>query len=324
MARKLRLEYPGAVYHVSSRGHGGAAIFRRDAMKTAFLQCLATSAEKAGWVVHAWCVLPDRYHVCLQTPQPNLVEGMHWLQASFAFRFNLDRRGRGPIFHGRYKAQPVAPESVGAVCHSIVLKPVQSGMVKTGSLAKWPWTSVPALVDPSRRPVGFSPMAALGDAGGLKDTAAGRKRYLAYLTTLQYNDAAKQKLQFVRMERGWVIGGRKFKQQLLTAHRRLGASIAKNPAGRRKIGQKVWANRLATYLAALKKTARDVRGDAKSAPWKVAVAATMKSGTTASNLWISQRLNMGSPFRLGFMVSQCRSDPATFQPYLYVLARCQV
>ncbi len=80
MARKLRLEYEGAVYHVISRGNYRADVFGRDSTKGAFLKCLGEAAEKPAWIVHAWCVMSNHYHLCFTTPRANLVEGMRWLQ----------------------------------------------------------------------------------------------------------------------------------------------------------------------------------------------------------------------------------------------------
>lgn len=181
MARKLRLEFEGASYHVISRGNYRADVFGADSTKAAFLKCLDEAAGKSGWVVHAWCVMSNHYHLCLTTPQPNLVEGMRWLQATFANRFNRLRNERGHLFQGRYKAPIVAPEAVGAVCHYIHLNPVRAGVTAMPELGRWPWTSLPALLAVPKRQRWFSPEAALAHAGGLRDTPADRKRYVDYL-----------------------------------------------------------------------------------------------------------------------------------------------
>ncbi len=71
MARNLRLEYEGATYHIISRGNYRADVFGRDTMKTAFLKRLAEAFEESGWIVHAWCVRSNHYHLCFTYPQPN-------------------------------------------------------------------------------------------------------------------------------------------------------------------------------------------------------------------------------------------------------------
>ncbi len=109
MARKLRLEAEGGCYHVLNRGNYRANVFGEDGAKRAFLKCLDEACTRAGWRVHAWCVMTNHYHLALETPTPNLVDGMQWLQGTFATRFNRFRRESGHIFQGRYKALAVEP-----------------------------------------------------------------------------------------------------------------------------------------------------------------------------------------------------------------------
>jgi len=316
MARKLRLEFAGAVYHVISRGNYRSEVFGSDATKQAFLHCLGEACGKAGWVVHAWCVMSNHYHLCLETPQPNLVEGMRWLQSTFALRFNRWRNERGHLFQGRYKALPVAPDAVGTVCHYIHLNPVRAGLVGAEALAGWPWTSLAPLSAPRRRRPGWvSFAAALEGAGGLRDTPAGRRSYLAYLGWLQENEPAQKELAFERMSQDWAVGPREFKLELLGAYERLATGREGGEASLRELAQERWAQRLAIYLSVLKKTDAEVQTEPKGVAWKVAVAAAMKQTTTASNPWLAHHLHMGSPFRLSRLVSDCRRNPKAYEDY---------
>lgn len=324
MARKPRLEYEGAVYHVISRGNYRADVFGHETTKAAFLKCLAEASEKSGWSVHAWCVMSNHYHLCFTTPLPNLVEGMRWLQATFSLRFNRLRNERGHVFQGRYKALVVEPDATGAVCHYIHLNPVRAGLVPLATLAQWPWTSLPALMNIRQRPVWYSPQPALAHAGGLDDTTMERKRYLFYLGWLQEDDAGQKALEFDRMSKDWAVGPRAFKKELLRVHQHLEVRRGRKEAGPRELSIELWTEQIALYLATLKKTRRDTVTDAKGAPWKVAVASAMKTATTASNPWLAQQLGMGSPFRLSRLVSACRTDPIAFQPYLNKLTKCKV
>jgi len=88
MARKLRIEYPGAVYHLMSRGNQGQPIFRSDQDRALFLETLAEGCEKTGWEVHAYVLMGNHYHMLLETPDANLVVGMKWLQGTYTQRFN--------------------------------------------------------------------------------------------------------------------------------------------------------------------------------------------------------------------------------------------
>jgi REP element-mobilizing transposase RayT len=309
---------------VISRGNYRSDVFAHESTKAAFLKCFHEACVKAGWVVHAWCVMSNHYHVCLETPRPNLVQGMRWLQATFALRFNRLRGERGHLFQGRYKALPVAPETVGAVCHYIHLNPVRAGLVGPAGLPNWPWTSIAQLTNPRQRPAWLSFAAALDHAGGLSDTPAGRRGYVACLGWLQEDEAGKKELEFERLSKGWAVGSRQFKKELLKEHSDLAGRRERGDATPDEIAEELWAERLGIYLSAVRKTELDTQADAKGADWKVVVAAVMKRTTTASNPWLAQRLHMGSPFRLSRLVTKCRTDPSAFQPYVGFIAKCKV
>src|SRR5664279_1415282 len=81
MPRKLRVEYPGAMYHVMSRGGRYENIYLDDVDRQDFCKTLAEACQKAGWQVHAYCLMRNHYHVVLETPNANLVAGMAWFQS---------------------------------------------------------------------------------------------------------------------------------------------------------------------------------------------------------------------------------------------------
>ena len=112
MPRKHRLEYPGAIYHIIYRGNYRRPIFETDKTKKAFECCLFEACEKSAWVLHTFIVMGNHYHLTLETPQGNLIAGMHWLQGTFANRFNRLRKEHGHLFEGRYKAILVDPTSI--------------------------------------------------------------------------------------------------------------------------------------------------------------------------------------------------------------------
>ena len=82
-----------------------------------FLKCLQEACEGMGWRLHAWVLMGNHYHLCLETPEANLVEGMRWLQSTFANRFNRFRKESGHVFQGRYKAILLDDDALGAVCN---------------------------------------------------------------------------------------------------------------------------------------------------------------------------------------------------------------
>src|SRR6266516_379865 len=88
MARKLRVEYPGAIYHVMNRGDRREPIFRDDADRRRFLETLGEVCAKTDWQVHAYCLMGNHFHLVVETPRANLVEGMKWLLGTYAMRLN--------------------------------------------------------------------------------------------------------------------------------------------------------------------------------------------------------------------------------------------
>src|SRR5262245_61974138 len=104
MARKLRVEYPGAIYHVLSRGDRRESIFEDNSDRQRFVETLARGCEKTGWQVHAYCLMPNHFHLVIETPRANLVAGMKWLLGTYTGWFNRKHHLSGHLFSGRYKA----------------------------------------------------------------------------------------------------------------------------------------------------------------------------------------------------------------------------
>jgi len=109
------LESAAGGYHVLNRGNYRLDLFRSEKAKATFLQCLDEACAKTGWEVHAWCLMSNHYHLAISTPHGNLVEGMRWLQGTFAVRFNRFRAERGHLFQGRYKSLVVDPAKMDQV-----------------------------------------------------------------------------------------------------------------------------------------------------------------------------------------------------------------
>ncbi|MDZ7781940.1 MAG: transposase [Halioglobus sp.] len=140
MARPPRLEFAGALYHVTSRGDRQEAIYEDDADRIAFLSLLQSVSDTHNWACHAYCLMGNHYHLLLETPDANLSSGMRQLNGVYTQSFNRTHGRVGHVFQGRYKSILVEKHSyLLELARYIVLNPVRAGMVR--SAGDWPWSS---------------------------------------------------------------------------------------------------------------------------------------------------------------------------------------
>ncbi len=110
MARALRIEYPGALYHVMNRGNTGQDLFRTKRDRGRFLECLETAVKRFSLKIHAYCLMPTHYNLLLETMDANLSRALQWINVSFAAYFNRKRHRQDPLFHERFKSILVEPD----------------------------------------------------------------------------------------------------------------------------------------------------------------------------------------------------------------------
>ncbi len=145
MARPLRIEYAGALYHVTSRGNAQEAIYREDKDRRDYYSVVFEVCERFNWVIHAYCLMDNHYHLLVETPEGNLSKGMRHLNGVYTQRFNQNHTRVGHVFQGRYKAILVQKESyLLELARYIVLNPVRARMVR--SARDWPWSSYRATI----------------------------------------------------------------------------------------------------------------------------------------------------------------------------------
>lgn len=157
MPRPLRIEYGGAIYHVINRGDRRENIFRDYEDRKCFLATLEEACRKTQWQVLAYCLMPNHFHLVVETPQPKLVAGMKWLLGVYSKRFNIRHQWCGHLFAGRYKALLVEGGGNGyrqTVCDYVHLNPVRAKMIRPAEpLEKFVWSSYGNyLKDPKERP----------------------------------------------------------------------------------------------------------------------------------------------------------------------------
>ena len=140
MARPIRIEYEGGVYHVTARGNARQDIFADSKDYRTFLMVLAGVVERYRWIVHAYCLMNNHYHLLVETPQANLSQGMRRLNGVYTLKYNRNHNVAGHLFQGRYKAFIVEKDVyLLELSRYIALNPVRAGLVS--SPEGWSWSS---------------------------------------------------------------------------------------------------------------------------------------------------------------------------------------
>ena len=304
MARKLRIEYAGAVYHVMNRGDRREAVFEDDQDRQRFLETVAEACQKTSWQVHAYCLMSNHFHLVIETPQPNLVAGMKWLLGTYTGRHNRRHKEFGHLFSGRYKALVVDGSGNGylkTVCDYVHLNPTRAQLVEPKQpLSDFSWSSHPLyLAAPAKRPKWLRVDRLLGEWGIPKDSVAGRRVFGERMEQRRCENLAAE---FKPVERGWYLGDQQFRQELLaqvsTAPGASHFGEAVQEAAESKAERLVVAGlkRLGWNEAMLKQRRK---GDSE----KVALANALRAGTTMPLAWIAGRLGMGSRGYLAWLLS---------------------
>ncbi len=140
MARQLRIEYAGALYHITSRGNAQEAIYRNNKDRTEFLILLNNACNRFNWYCHAYCLMDNHYHLLIETNTPSLSKGMKYLNGTYTQFFNRSHKRVGHVYQGRFKGILVEKESyLLELSRYIVLNPVRACMVRTAK--DWQWSS---------------------------------------------------------------------------------------------------------------------------------------------------------------------------------------
>lgn len=319
MPRSLRIERENGVYHVINRGNYRQDLFINEGAHTSFEGCLFEACEKSEWILEGFCVMTNHFHLVVRTPKGNLISGMKWLQSTFANRYHRFRKVNGKLFQGRYKSLIVEEDShLGALLHYVHLNPVRASMATVEGLKDYRWSSYWYLHNKLKRPWFLDCTGALEAAGGLADTPQGRKQYAKYLKWLVDDDAARKEMAFGKMCRGWAIGTKDFKKALLEEledakeedENADGSDAVARYYGEglREANRLRWEMLLEKGLASLGKDAASIATDLKSAKWKIMLAALLKQKTSATNVWITRQLHMGTPDAVSRYVSEFRRN----------------
>lgn len=302
MARRLRIQFPGARYHVINRGNLQHDVFATTGARDSFSDTLGETVERFNWRLSAFMIMRNHYHLALETPDPNLVEGMHWLQSTFAIRLTRFHNQHGHVFQGRYKALLVEDAwHHGRVCDYIHLNPVRAGVVpaaevgdyRSGSLWRWingkagAWLDCRELLDGLQIDAAADPWPKY--VGHLIDVAAtcddDRNRGGAY-------------------SQGWAIGTAGWRKAIAREYSHLALAPEMTATELYELKSARWQQALEAALQKAGKSLRDAEHSPKGIDWKVTIARSLRTSVVAPYPWIAAKLKMGKPASVRVYLSQ--------------------
>ncbi len=303
MARKQRIEYPGAVYHVISRGNYRKALFQQAQTGEAFERTIFEAAERCGWKLYAYVLMSNHYHLAVQTPEPNLVEGMRWLQSTFATRFNRFHNERGHVFQGRYKSLLINEDRplLGLIDY-IHLNPVRAKLCTVDTLQEHALSSFPKYFKRAvQPPLDRSTILSLCD---LPDTIGGMRKYQERLKLVDERNPRKREELAKKYCRGWFLGSVNAKKELAKDLVESASGIDWEGVDLKELNEVRWERVVVEEMKRLKVQEADIESSPKGADWKVKIAKRLRKETTARNPWIAQRLQMGHPNYVSNLVNK--------------------
>jgi len=300
MARQLRMEYEGAIYHVMSRGDRREAIFLDDEDRQRFLLTLGEVCERADWQVHVYCLMGNHFHLVLETPRPTLVVGMKWFLGTYTQRFNARHRMRGHLFAGRYKSLLVDGADdfyLRVVCDYVHLNPLRAGMLKTGEVLEgYVWSSFPQYLKPASRRVRWLRVdRLLGEYGIRGATSSGRREFREIMERRCGEEGHAEEKLWEGIRTGWRFGADDFLERI--------AEKIPTPSGERADShmsdviedtmEEKGRRLIRGFLRARKIGSEEFLGMRKGASLKIELAGKLRGETTLTVAWIARELNAG-------------------------------
>ena len=307
MARKLRLEYPGAIYHIINRGNYRWDVFESVRTAQSFVQTMEEAVVLYGWRLQAYALMSNHFHLVVETPVGNLTEGMHWLMSTTATRFNRFRQERGHLFQDRYQALPIENTTVMEhVIDYVHLNPVRAGIVEAAQVGAFRWSSLSRFLR-GLRFAGLDPAGALVGRGW-SDTADGWTAYVEHLVALAANQAEQKRLGYDGFSTGWAIGGADWQRALVAEHK--GMTLMPGLAAReaRALREARWSQLLNQKLSQTGRTQAEALAAPKTELWKLRLAQAVRTESGAAIVWLARELGLGTEGTARSMMSRLRKN----------------
>jgi REP element-mobilizing transposase RayT len=204
LARPLRIEFPDAFYHVTSRGNERKTVFRSQKDRERFLSYLESAHYRYGAILHVYCLMDNHYHLLVETPRGNLSQILHHINGAYTTYFNIKHGRSGHLFQGRFKAILVEKDSYGEELSKYIhLNPVRAGLVKNTS--EYRWSSYRYYIGMEREPEWLTTTFILSYFGG-----HGRSTYRKYREFVEEGISKASENPLRKVVASTFLGGEEF------------------------------------------------------------------------------------------------------------------
>lgn len=215
MARPLRIEFKGAWYHVMNRGAGRKTVFRNDQQRAYFLSLLAQVSERFNAEFHAYCLMPNHYHLMLRTPEGNLQRIMRHVNGLYTQYFNRMENSDGQLFRGRYKATLVDADSYALQLSAYIHRnPIDGKKPLVGALEDYAWSSYPAYLGNVETPAWLR-------TGFVLSLAATKDQQARYQTFVEQEPPNELNRFYSAKKQSPVLGDDAFKQKVVEGNKQV-------------------------------------------------------------------------------------------------------
>ncbi len=290
------------------RGNRRDPIFLDDRDRRVFLKTLGETCERTGWIIHSYVLMPNHYHWLLETPEPNLSDGMHWFQGTYAQRFVVRHDLVGHVFQGRYKALLIEADSgdyFRTVSEYIHLNPARARLLDPvrPELARYRWSSFPWLIQHRVPLPSWLEFRRVAQSMGLNPAVAdSRRAFHEFLQARACQCMADQgrevrEQEWEKIRHGWCYGSEEFAEEMVEHVGRAMGGQQRGSYGGRMVKAhdehqaEKWVREALRLLGLTKSELLDLpKNDVR----KQAIAWLVRTQTTMRNDWVGTELGMGS------------------------------
>jgi REP element-mobilizing transposase RayT len=282
------------MYHVVNRGNYRRDLFESVGAATAFLKTLEEACTLYRWKLYAYALMRNHYHLVIETVEPNLVDGMHWMQCTYSTRFNRYRTERGHVFQGRYHAGIIEnPMILGHIVDYVHLNPVKAGIMTADKAANFRWSSLGRFVRGLRLPSMEAQTWLV--MRGLQDNKTGWISYQEHLCELAGNLEEQKRLGWDGFSYGWAHGSESWRKEMANEHKQHALDPGIEAGQLKELKDLQWQDHLNEALARAGRKVEDLQTGLRSAEWKLRIALQLRKDHGIAIWWLAERLCLGKP-----------------------------